>query len=97
MYNSLFSVPNVVGEHLENIKLIPPQKQGIRIALFKGASDDPSQISQLKKSVMATSEEMMSEGCKMAGWVQMLARIALLAGFSNSYSCVTNLRLAWHA
>lgn len=46
---------------------------------------------------MATSEEMMSEGCTMAGWVQMLARIALLASFSNSYSCVTDLRLAWHA
>ena len=66
---------------MENIKLIPSQKQGIRIALFKGASDDPSQINQLRKSVMATSEEMTSEGCKTAGWVQMLARIALSCQF----------------
>ena len=46
----------MAGEYLENVNLIPSQKQGIRIAVFKGASNVPSQISQLRRSFAATEK-----------------------------------------
>lgn len=67
----------MAGEYLENVNLIPSQKQKIRIAVFQGASNVPSQMSQLRKSFEATAKR----ACETAGRVQILARVALSCQF----------------